>query len=269
MLVTLTADGGGYSLRVRIPAWASRRRICPRSLTAFTRLARAAGGSPGPVHRAGHGAPARRSRHCPAAGAGGHLLRRSALPSGTERRWADETTHRGAGLSAGSGRRGPRPRPEEPEGGYCVYYSALSDRFAPLPLDCEPLRAPATPSLPWWTPCCPPPGDPGPRPPSPRGGAPVELGTGGGPPPPGPLRAVRRPVRGGSHRGRRLPDPYAVPGGGRSRSVTVEGREIPYRRVQQLGPDGLFAHRRHRCAAGGAGAQSHPARLLTRAGRGV
>ena len=32
------------------------------------------------------------------------------------------------------------PRPEEPEGGYCVYYSALSDRFAPLPLDCEPFE---------------------------------------------------------------------------------------------------------------------------------
>ena len=30
---------------------------------------------------------------------------------------------------------GCAPRPEEPEGGYCVYYSALSDRFAHLPLD--------------------------------------------------------------------------------------------------------------------------------------
>ena len=35
---------------------------------------------------------------------------------------------------------GCAPRPEEPEGGYCVYYSALSDRFAPLPLDCEPFE---------------------------------------------------------------------------------------------------------------------------------
>ena len=35
---------------------------------------------------------------------------------------------------------GCAPRPEEPEGGYCVYYSALSDRCAPLPLDCEPFE---------------------------------------------------------------------------------------------------------------------------------
>lgn len=43
---------------------------------------------------------------------------------------------------------GCAPRPEEPEGGYCVYYSALSDRFAPLPLDCEPFEGSAGDPIP-------------------------------------------------------------------------------------------------------------------------
>ena len=60
---------------------------------------------------------------------------------------------------------GCAPRPEEPEGGYCVYYSALSDRWTVSPLR----GAAATPSLPWWTPCCPRRRPRASPPPSPRG----------------------------------------------------------------------------------------------------
>ena len=117
---------------------------------------------------------------------------------------------------------GCAPRPEEPEGGYCVYYSALSDRFAPLPLDCEPFG-----------------------------------GSGGDPFPEG-VRLLSWEVEEG-----RLHLDLSEQYGGlsgvdltvadacltltlcqvegvESVYVTVEGREIPYRRVQQLGPDGLL-----------------------------
>lgn len=102
---------------------------------------------------------------------------------------------------------GCAPRPEEPEGGYCVYYSALSDRFAPLPLDCEPFEG--------------------------SGGDPI----------PALVDALLSPPE---TQGLASPFPEGVRllswevEGVESVYVTVEGREIPYRRVQQLGPDGLL-----------------------------
>ena len=116
---------------------------------------------------------------------------------------------------------GCAPRPEEPEGGYCVYYSALSDRFAPLPLDCEPFEGSA--------------GDPIPAlvdallsPPETQG-----LAT----PFPEGVRLLSWEVEEGRlHLAQRKGQVEGV----ESVYVTVEGREIPYRRVQQLGPDGLL-----------------------------
>ena len=177
VLVTLTADGGrvvppGGGYRRGHPGGGSAQDLRPLLPGGQGPLPGRRRHRPGPVHRAGHGAPARRSRHCPAAGAGGHLLRGQLCPVERRGRWADETTHRGAGLSAGSGRRGLRPRPEEPEGRLLRVLLRPVRPLCPLPLlDCEPFEGERRRPHP-----CPggrpavPAGDPGPRlPPSPRG----------------------------------------------------------------------------------------------------
>ena len=250
-LLTLTRldtapTAGGWSSGWRIPAWASRRRICPRSSTAFTGWTRPA---PGP--------PAAPAWACPSCGTrcsstaapslpGGGSRRapasRSALPSGTERRWADETTHRGAGLSAGSGRRGLRPPPGGAGGRLRVYYSALSDRFAPLPLDCEPFEGSGGDPIPALVDALlSPPETQGLATPFPEGVRLLswELEEGrlhldlseqyGG------LSGVDLTVADAC-----LTLTLCQVEGVESVYVTVEGREIPYRRVQQLGPDGLL-----------------------------
>ena len=137
---------------------------------------------------------------------------------------------------------GCAPRPEEPEGGYCVYYSALSDRFAPLPLDCEPFEGSAGDPIPALVDALlSPPETQGLATPFPEGvrllSWEVEEGRlhldlseqyGG-------LSGVDLTVADAC-----LTLTLCQVEGVESVYVTVEGREIPYRRVQQLGPDGLL-----------------------------
>ena len=137
---------------------------------------------------------------------------------------------------------GCAPRPEEPEGGYCVYYSALSDRFAPLPLDCEPFEGSAGDPIPALVDALlSPPETQGLATPFPEGVRLLswELEEGrlhldlseqyGG------LSGVDLTVAEAC-----LTLTLCQVEGVESVYVTVEGREIPYRRVQQLGPDGLL-----------------------------
>jgi len=137
---------------------------------------------------------------------------------------------------------GCAPRPEEPEGGYCVYYSALSDRFAPLPLDCEPFEGSGGDPIPALVDALlSPPETQGLASPFPEGvrllSWEVEEGRlhldlseqyGG-------LSGVDLTVADAC-----LTLTLCQVEGVESVYVTVEGREIPYRRVQQLGPDGLL-----------------------------
>ena len=137
---------------------------------------------------------------------------------------------------------GCAPRPEEPEGGYCVYYSALSDRFAPLPLDCEPFEGSGGDPIPALVDALlSPPETQGLATPFPEGVRLLswELEEGrlhldlseqyGG------LSGVDLTVADAC-----LTLTLCQVEGVESVYVTVEGREIPYRRVQQLGPDGLL-----------------------------
>ena len=137
---------------------------------------------------------------------------------------------------------GCAPRPEEPEGGYCVYYSALSDRFAPLPLDCEPFEGSGGDPIPALVDALlSPPETQGLTSPFPEGvrllSWEVEEGRlhldlseqyGG-------LSGVDLTVADAC-----LTLTLCQVEGVESVYVTVEGREIPYRRVQQLGPDVLL-----------------------------
>ena len=137
---------------------------------------------------------------------------------------------------------GCAPRPEEPEGGYCVYYTALSDRFAPLPLDCEPFEGSGGDPIPALVDALlSPPETQGLTSPFPEGvrllSWEVEEGRlhldlseqyGG-------LSGVDLTVADAC-----LTLTLCQVEGVESVYVTVEGREIPYRRVQQLGPDGLL-----------------------------
>ena len=237
VLVTLTADGGRVVLRVEDTGVGIPEADLPKIFDRFYRVdkarSRAAGGT---------GLGLSIVRDTVLQHGGGHLLRGQLCP--VERRGGGPMRRRiaalGCLLALAAG--GCAPRPEEPEGGYCVYYSALSDRFAPLPLDCEPFEGSAGDPIPALVDALlSPPETQGLATPFPEGVRLLswELEEGrlhldlseqyGG------LSGVDLTVADAC-----LTLTLCQVEGVESVYVTVEGREIPYRRVQQLGPDGLL-----------------------------
>ena len=202
VLVTLTADGGRVVLRVEDTGVGIPEADLPKIFDRFYRVDKA------------------RSRAAGGTGLGLSIVR-------------DTVLQHGGAVTA---------RRREPEGGYCVYYSALSDRFAPLPLDCEPFEGSGGDPIPALVDALlSPPETQGLTSPFPEGvrllSWEVEEGRlhldlseqyGG-------LSGVDLTVADAC-----LTLTLCQVEGVESVYVTVEGREIPYRRVQQLGPDGLL-----------------------------